>query len=165
MRHVTFVAEPGQTIALVGATGAGKSTLVNLLLRFYELGPDGGEILIDDRSIRDLSKHAIRNATGFVSQETFLFNGTIRENLLFARSDASEAEIWNALRAANAEEFVSRLPAGLDANVGERGIRLSVGEKQRVSIARAILKDPPMLVLMRLPLASIRRPNARFRRR
>jgi ABC-type multidrug transport system fused ATPase/permease subunit len=147
LRHVTFVAEPGQTIALVGATGAGKSTLVNLLLRFYELGPDGGDILIDDRSIRDLSKHAIRNATGFVSQETFLFNGTIRENLLFARSDASESEIWNALRAANAEEFVSRLPAGLDANVGERGIRLSVGEKQRVSIARAILKDPPMLVL------------------
>ena len=147
LKHIAFVAEPGQTIALVGATGAGKSTLVNLLLRFYELGPGGGDILIDDRSIRDLSKHAIRNATGFVSQESFLFNGTIRENLLFARSDASESEIWNALRAANAEEFVSRLPAGLDASVGERGIRLSVGEKQRISIARAILKDPPMLVL------------------
>jgi ATP-binding cassette, subfamily B, bacterial len=147
LKHIGFVAEPGQTIALVGATGAGKSTLVNLLLRFYELGPGGGDILIDDRSIRDLSKHAIRNATGFVSQESFLFNGTIRENLLFARSDASEPEIWNALRAANAEEFVSRLPAGLDASVGERGIRLSVGEKQRISIARAILKDPPMLVL------------------
>ena len=147
LKHIAFVAEPGQTIALVGATGAGKSTLVNLLLRFYELGPGGGDILIDNRSIRDLSKHAIRNATGFVSQESFLFNGTIRENLLFARSDASEAEIWNALRAANAEEFVSRLPAGLDASVGERGIRLSVGEKQRISIARAILKDPPILVL------------------
>lgn len=147
LKHIAFVAEPGQTIALVGATGAGKSTLVNLLLRFYELGPGGGDILIDDRSIRDLSKHAIRNATGFVSQESFLFNGTIRENLLFARSDASESEIWNALRAANAEEFVSRLPTGLDSSVGERGIRLSVGEKQRISIARAILKDPPMLVL------------------
>jgi ABC-type multidrug transport system fused ATPase/permease subunit len=147
LKRIAFVAEPGQTIALVGATGAGKSTLVNLLLRFYELGPGGGDILIDDRSIRDLSKHAIRNATGFVSQESFLFNGTIRENLLFARSDASEAEIWNALRAANAEDFVSRLPAGLDASVGERGIRLSVGEKQRISIARAILKDPPILVL------------------
>jgi ABC-type multidrug transport system fused ATPase/permease subunit len=147
LKHIGFVAEPGQTIALVGATGAGKSTLVNLLLRFYELGPGDGDILIDDRSIRDLSKHAIRNATGFVSQESFLFNGTIRDNLLFARSDASESEIWNALRAANAEEFVSRLPAGLDASVGERGIRLSVGEKQRISIARAILKDPPMLVL------------------
>ncbi len=147
LRHISFVAEPGQTIALVGATGAGKSTLVNLLLRFYELGPGGGDILIDGRSIRDLSKHAIRNATGFVSQESFLFNGTIRENLLFASSNASESEIWNALRAANAEEFVSRLPAGLDSNAGERGIRLSVGEKQRISIARAILKDPPMLVL------------------
>jgi ATP-binding cassette subfamily B protein len=147
LRHVSFVAEPGQTIALVGATGAGKSTLVNLLLRFYELGPGGGDILIDGRSIRDLSKHAIRKATGFVSQESFLFNETIRENLLFAKSDANESEIWNALRAANAEEFVSRLPAELEANAGERGIRLSVGEKQRISIARAILKDPPILVL------------------
>jgi ATP-binding cassette subfamily B protein len=147
LKHIAFVAEPGQTIALVGATGAGKSTLVNLLLRFYELDEGGGDILIDGRSIRDLSKRAIRNATGFVSQESFLFNGTIRENLLFGRPDAREPEIWSALRAANAAEFVSQLPQGLDATVGERGIRLSVGEKQRISIARAILKDPPMLVL------------------
>jgi ABC-type multidrug transport system fused ATPase/permease subunit len=147
LRDVSFVAEPGQTIALVGETGAGKSTLVNLLLRFYELSPTGGDILIDGRSIRSLSKHAIRNATGFVSQESFLFNGTIRENLLFGKPDASEAEIWEALRAANAEQFVLRQPAGLDAGVGERGIRQSVGEKQRISIARAILKDPPLLIL------------------
>jgi ABC-type multidrug transport system fused ATPase/permease subunit len=147
LRGIAFVAEPGQTVALVGATGAGKSTLVNLLLRFYELGQGGGDILIDGRSIRELSKHAIRNATGFVSQESFLFNGTIRENLLFGRPDAKEPEIWSALRAANAAEFVSELPRGLDATVGERGIRLSVGEKQRISIARAILKDPPLLVL------------------
>jgi ATP-binding cassette, subfamily B, bacterial len=148
LRDVSFVAEPGQTIALVGETGAGKSTLVNLLLRFYELDPKtGGDILIDGRSIRSLSKHAIRQATGFVSQESFLFNGTIRENLLFGKSDASEAEIWEALRAANADQFVSRLPAGMDASVGERGIRQSVGEKQRISIARAILKDPPLLIL------------------
>lgn len=147
LKHIAFVAEPGQTIALVGATGAGKSTLVNLLLRFYELGQGGGDILIDGRSIRDLSKHAIRSATGFVSQESFLFNGTIRENLLFGRPSAREPEIWSALRAANAAEFVSLLPQGLDATVGERGIRLSVGEKQRISIARAILKDPPLLVL------------------
>jgi ABC-type multidrug transport system fused ATPase/permease subunit len=147
LRNVSFVAEPGQTIALVGETGAGKSTLVNLLLRFYELDPPGGDILIDGRPIRGLSKHAIRRVTGFVSQECFLFNGTIRENLLFGRPDASEADIWNALKTANADGFVSRLPRGLDSGVGERGIRLSVGEKQRISIARAILKDPPMLVL------------------
>jgi ATP-binding cassette, subfamily B, bacterial len=147
LRDVSFVAEPGQTIALVGETGAGKSTLVNLLLRFYELSPTGGDILIDGRSIRSLSKHAIRNATGFVSQESFLFNGTIRENLLFGKPDAKETELWEALRAANADEFVSRLPDGLDAGVGERGIRQSVGEKQRISIARAILKDPPLLIL------------------
>src|ERR1700733_1386770 len=96
-----------------------KSTLVNLLLRFYELSPTGGDILIDGRSIRSLSKHAIRNATGFVTQESFLFNGTIRENLLFGKPDATETEIWEALRAANASEFVSRLPDGLDAGVGE----------------------------------------------
>jgi ATP-binding cassette subfamily B protein len=147
LKDVSFVAEPGQTIALVGETGAGKSTLVNLLLRFYELSPAGGDILIDGRSVRSLSKHALRNATGFVSQESFLFNGTIRENLLFGKPEASEAEIWSALRAANADQFVSRLPAGLDAGVGERGIRQSVGEKQRISIARAILKDPPLLIL------------------
>ena len=97
LRDVSFVAEPGQTIALVGETGAGKSTLVNLLLRFYELSPTGGDILIDGRSIRSLSKHAIRNATGFVSQESFLFNGTIRENLLFGKPDAKEMELWEAL--------------------------------------------------------------------
>ena len=147
LRQIAFIAEPGQTVAFVGATGAGKSTLVNLLLRFYELGQGGGDILIDGRSIRELSKHAIRHATGFVSQESFLFNGTIRENLLFGRPDAKESEIWSALRGANAAEFVSELPQGLDATVGERGIRLSVGEKQRISIARAILKDPPLLVL------------------
>jgi ATP-binding cassette, subfamily B, bacterial len=147
LQNVSFVAEPGQTIALVGATGAGKSTLVSLLLRFYELGSRGGDILIDGRSIRTLSKNAIRGVTGFVSQECFLFNGTIRENLLFGRPDASEADIWNALKTANADRFVSRLPKGLETGVGERGIRLSVGEKQRISIARAILKDPPMLVL------------------
>jgi ATP-binding cassette subfamily B protein len=147
LRNISFVAEPGQTIALVGATGAGKSTLVNLLLRFYELDPQCGDILIDGQSIRGLSKYAIRSVTGFVSQECFLFNGTIRENLLFGRPDASESDIWNALKTANADEFVSRLPKGLDSGVGERGIRLSVGEKQRISIARAVLKDPPMLLL------------------
>jgi ATP-binding cassette, subfamily B, bacterial len=147
LREISLIAEPGQTVALVGETGSGKSTLVSLLLRFYELGPENGDILIDGRSIRALSKHAIRSATGFVSQESFLFNGTIRENLLFGKLDASDEEIAEALRTANALDFVSRLPDGLGAKVGERGIRLSVGEKQRLSIARAILKDPPILIL------------------
>jgi ATP-binding cassette, subfamily B, bacterial len=147
LRDISLIAEPGQTVALVGETGSGKSTLVSLLLRFYELGPENGDILIDGRSIRALSKHAIRSATGFVSQESFLFNGTIRENLLFGKLGASDGEIAQALRTANALDFVSRLPDGLGAKVGERGIRLSVGEKQRLSIARAILKDPPLLIL------------------
>jgi ATP-binding cassette, subfamily B, bacterial len=147
LKNISFVAEPGQTIALVGATGAGKSTLVNLLLRFYELQPGAGEILIDGRPIREISKQAIRRATGFVSQESFLFNGTIRGNVSLGKQGAPEREIRDALRAANAEEFVDRLGSGLDAKVGERGIRLSVGEKQRISIARALLKDPPLLVL------------------
>ena len=147
LRDISLIAEPGQTVALVGETGSGKSTLVSLLLRFHELGPENGDILIDGRSIRALSKHAIRSATGFVSQESFLFNGTIRENLLFGKLGASDGEIAQALRTANALDFVSRLPDGLGAKVGERGIRLSVGEKQRLSIARAILKDPPLLIL------------------
>jgi ATP-binding cassette subfamily B protein len=147
LTNVSFIAEPGQTIALVGATGAGKSTVINLLLRFYELEPGNGDILIDGRSIREISKQAIRRATGFVSQESFLFNGTIGSNISLGKLDATDSQIREALRAANAEEFVNRLNAGLEANVGERGIRLSVGEKQRISIARALLKDPPLLVL------------------
>ena len=145
LRDVTFLAEPGQTIALVGATGAGKSSLVAVLLRLYDF--QTGEILLDDRPLRSIPRQAIRRVTGFVSQEAFLFNGTIRENLLFAKPDATDVEIEAALKAANADEFVFRLPEQLEARVGERGIKLSVGEKQRISIARAILKDPPLLIL------------------
>jgi ATP-binding cassette, subfamily B, bacterial len=147
LHDISFVASPGQTIALVGPTGAGKSTLVSLLLRLYDLSEGGGDISIDQRSIRDLSRRTVREVVGFVSQETFLFNGTVRENLLFGKLDATEAEIEAALRAAHAYEYVAGLPKGLDSPVGERGIRLSVGEKQRLSIARALLKDPPILVL------------------
>jgi ATP-binding cassette, subfamily B, bacterial len=147
LRGISLIASPGQTIALVGATGAGKSTLVSLLLRLYELPPDHGEILIDQCSIQDLSRRTVRQITGFVSQESFLFNGTVRENLLFGKTDASDSEIEGALRAAHAYDFVWKLPEGLDSPVGERGVRLSVGEKQRLSIARALLKDPPILVL------------------
>jgi ATP-binding cassette subfamily B protein len=145
LSHVTFHAQPGETIALVGATGAGKSTLVNLLVRFYEF--DSGDILVDGKSIRDYDLRSLRESTGVVTQESFLFNGSIRENLLMGKPTATEAELWQAVEAANSRSFVERLPDGLESIVGERGVKLSVGEKQRLSIARALLKDPPILVL------------------
>jgi ATP-binding cassette subfamily B protein len=145
LKNVSFHARPGETIALVGATGAGKSTVVNLLTRFYEY--TSGEILIDGRSIREYNLRALREAIGVVTQESFLFNGSIRENLLMGKPDASDAELWRAVDAANARGFIERLPARLESIVGERGVKLSVGEKQRLSIARALLKDPPILIL------------------
>jgi len=129
----------------VGPTGSGKSTLVNLLLRFYEL--ERGRILLDGPPIQELSKQCLRSLVGYVTQESFLFNGTIRENLLLGRSSASERDLEFAMDAANAKGFIDQLPDGIDTNVGERGVKLSVGEKQRISIARALLKDPPILVL------------------
>ena len=143
--HVTFHAKPGETVALVGTTGAGKSTLVNLLVRFYEY--TSGEILIDGRPLREFGIRPLREAVGMVTQESFLFNGTIRENLLIGKPDASDAELLIAAEAANALPFIDRLTEGLNSVVGERGVKLSVGEKQRLSIARALLKDPPILVL------------------
>ncbi len=145
LKGVSMRAEPGQMIALVGHTGAGKSTVINLLTRFYEA--ESGVISIDGIPISDLKKSALRGAMGYVTQESFLFNGSVRENLLLARVDASEAEMWEALQAANAASFVELLPHQLDTNVGERGVKLSVGEKQRISIARVILKNPPLLLL------------------
>ena len=145
LRHVSFHASPGTTTALVGATGAGKSTLVSLLVRFYEF--DAGQIDVDDRSIRDYDLRTLREAIGVVTQESFLFNGSIRENLLIGKPTATDAELWSAVDAANARQFIERLPDGLESVVGERGVKLSVGEKQRLSIARALLKDPPILIL------------------
>ena len=145
LRNVSFHAAPGETIALVGATGAGKSTLVNLLVRFYEF--NSGEILVDGKPIREYRLRELREAIGVVTQESFLFNGTIRENLLMGKPGAKDEELWRAVDAANAREFIERLPDRLESVVGERGVKLSVGEKQRLSIARALLKDPPILIL------------------
>jgi ATP-binding cassette, subfamily B, bacterial len=145
LHQIHLHARPGDTVALVGHTGAGKSTLVHLLTRFYEF--DDGEILIDAKPLRDFSKSALRSAIGMVTQESFLFNGSIRDNLLLAKPKAVDAELWEVLDAANARAFVEGLPEGLGTVVGERGVKLSVGEKQRVSIARALLKDPPILIL------------------
>jgi ABC-type multidrug transport system fused ATPase/permease subunit len=145
LQDVSLHARPGEMVALVGPTGAGKSSLVSLLVRFYERS--GGRILLDGRPIEDMSKPALRRAIAMVTQESFLFNGTTAENLRVGKPDATEEEMWEALEAANAEEFVRRLPKHLHSPVGERGIKLSVGEKQRISIARALLKNPPILIL------------------
>lgn len=145
LHGVSLKAAPGERVALVGPTGAGKSTLVNLLPRFYEA--TGGAIRVDGRNIRDLPLAELRAQIAVVSQEPFLFNGTLLENIRYGRESASVAEVEQAAQAANCHEFIRRLPEGYQTRVGERGIRLSVGEKQRVSIARALLKDAPILIM------------------
>jgi ABC-type multidrug transport system fused ATPase/permease subunit len=145
LRGISLRARAGEMIALVGPTGAGKSTLVNLLPAFYEISE--GRITIDGHDIAEISLSSLREQISIVSQEAFLFNGTVRENILYGKLDATEEQLFAAARAANCHEFISRLPEGYEARVGERGVKLSVGEKQRVSIARAILKDSPILLL------------------
>lgn len=145
LKGVDLHARPGDMIALVGPTGAGKSTIVNLLAAFYEL--TSGRITIDGHDIREMPLEVLRSQISVVSQEAFLFNGTIRENILYGDLCATEEQMIAAAKAANCHDFIAALPDGYDSRVGERGVKLSVGEKQRVSIARALLKDTPILIL------------------
>lgn len=145
LRHLSLTVPAGETIALVGATGSGKSTIVKLLLRFYE--PQKGRILLDEHDIRDLHLHDLRKSIGLVSQDVYLFHGTVYENIAYGSFNADTEAIIAAAKAAEAHEFIMELPDGYQTIVGERGQKLSGGQRQRISIARAVLKDPPVLIL------------------
>jgi ATP-binding cassette subfamily B protein/subfamily B ATP-binding cassette protein MsbA len=133
------------TVALVGPTGVGKTTLVSLVPRFYDV--TGGALLVDDRDVRGITLRSLRSQISIVSQDVFLFHGSVRDNILFGRESATSAEVEEAARVANAEDFILRLPEGYDTFIGERGVKLSGGQKQRLAIARAVLKDAPILIL------------------
>lgn len=145
LKNISFKVEAGQTLALVGATGVGKTTIASLIPRFYD--PNKGVILVDGIDARDMSLESLRRQISLVSQDVFLFNGTVRENILYGSPGASDDDIFAAAKAANAHEFIMALEKGYETRVGERGVKLSGGQKQRISIARAILKDSPILIL------------------
>lgn len=145
LRGIDLHVPAGHTLAIVGATGAGKSSIVKLLLRFYD--PSAGRITLDGGDLRSFTQRDLRRAIGLVSQDVYLFHGSVRDNLAFGRPEADEAALWRALDMAEARSFVEALPQGLDTLVGERGQKLSGGQRQRLALARAILKDPPVLVL------------------
>ena len=145
LKGIDLYLKKGTTLALVGASGAGKSTLADLLPRFYD--PNSGQILIDGIDLKAIDLNGFRRRLGIVSQDTFLFNTSVRENLLYGRPEASEAEIKDAVKRANAHEFIENLPEGLDTLIGDRGVLLSGGQKQRLAIARALLQDPDILIL------------------
>lgn len=145
LHDISLSARRHQTIAIVGATGSGKSTLFQLFTRFYD--PQSGSITLDGTPLSGLGKRSLRQSLAYVTQESFLFAGTVRENLFLGHPAATDDEIWTALRDASADEFIQRFPEGLDAEVGERGVLLSGGERQRLALARAFLKDAPILLL------------------
>lgn len=145
IENLSLRVNKGETVALVGMSGGGKSTLVSLLPRFYDVTE--GQILLDNRDIRDYEAQSLREQIGMVLQDTFLFSNTVRENILIGKPDATEEEVAQAAKAANAHEFILKLPNGYETRVGERGVKLSGGQKQRVSIARVFLKNPPILIL------------------
>lgn len=145
LQEIDLTIHPGEMVALVGASGSGKSTLVNLLPRFYDV--TSGRILIDGHDIRDLTLASLRQLIGFVTQDVILFNDTVRNNIAYGRSDVPEEKVRQAAQAANAAEFIEAMPEGYDAWIGEGGVLLSGGQRQRLAIARALLKDPPLLIL------------------
>jgi len=143
--HVSLTVPARSTVALVGPTGVGKTTLVSLVPRFYDVV--SGSVTIDGKDIRDVTLRSLRSQISIVSQDVFLFHGSVRENILFGREDATDEDVQSAARIANAEEFITRLPQGYDTFIGERGVKLSGGQKQRLAIARAVLKNAPILIL------------------
>ncbi len=145
LQNVSFGIKAGELVGIVGATGSGKSTIVSLIPRFYDA--NAGTITIDGADIRDFKLHGLRSQIGFVLQETVLFRGTVRDNIAFGRPDATEQEIIQAAKLANADEFITRMPHGYDSVVGERGLTLSGGQRQRIGIARALIRNDPILIL------------------